>query len=208
MKKRKCRRSRGIADIGDAGMRAGWGIAAGVTSLVIALVLLVAWIHGRSYQTHLQTNVGNLGLRAHWTNGVLVVMGLRYSESGGELFDFRQHALNTGFGQYEPGVVANVEVLDFGLIWYEQPLRESAVGLTLPIWSLVLLFGLLLPALLFTRRAAISYTTCPKCQKHFEGRFRSRRIECPQCGNIFMPLYSKTAETVLTDARTSKPAGR
>lgn len=178
----------------------GFGKIAGIISLLIGLLFVALWIDGSFYATELRLSVSRYALRIHWGGGAFVVAGTSYNfpEDRG-LVELHHVPHTESFNPYQPGLRIDAGVGTLGVIY------RIGYGLSAPHWLLTLLFLVIIPAMCFMRsRGGFRYTTCPNCHHHLKGRFGNARIECPECGRVFLPLPSPKAETLLTQDKQPK----
>ena len=115
-------------------------------SLLFALTLSATWIDGLSHAGELRISGSAAGIRMHWGNGVLVVIGLRHHAPpvfpGINFWRF-PHA--DGYMPLGPGFVTDRQIFDFGIIHWGDGKHGAGYGVTLPMWFPIALFGVVVP---------------------------------------------------------------
>ncbi len=115
--------------------------------LLFAVILSAAWIDGLSHAGELRINGSSAGIRMHWGNGVLVVIGLRHhAPPDYPGFNFWRFPHAQSYLPDGPGFVTDRQIFDFGIIHWHDVKQGAGYGVTLPLWFLVALFGLVIPA--------------------------------------------------------------
>lgn len=117
-------------------------------SLLFGGLLSAAWIDGQFHAVEFRANGSSAGIRMHWGNGVLVIIGLRHvtqPDYPGLHFWRFPHAVS--FARDAAGFITDRRIADFGIIHWHEAVRNSGYGITIPLWFLVTSFGAAIPAI-------------------------------------------------------------
>ena len=116
-------------------------------SLLFSGLLSAAWIDGQVHATEFRADGSRAGLRLHWGNGVLVIIGLRHRAPPDDPgFHFWRFPHAVSFAPHAAGFVTERQIADFGIIHWHDAARSSGYGMTVPLWFMVTLFGVAIPA--------------------------------------------------------------